>query len=386
MIIASVFQNYIGKPNARTQFKANIARYSAFNSLNMLNLNSKTHTVEIRLKHGSDDPKEIKEFIDLLTDLFIHGILLKNENRLINLTDVEIDTILALNDIINIDHDVTRTDHTKVMVLVDKLLQIVKTHIMNIDSIKIKIVEMLKLNNITNTALNTLIGSKSDTQSETANSADDMHAGAIDKIGTLEQGLYYGSGGPRKKWVFCYGSNGLAQLKRRVKHKGPWEFRPVVLPKHARIFSASSKGWNGAIASIWPDEKSKVYGMVVKMNAAEIALLDKYEGTHIENWYIQETVYPLDALTGDKYTAMAYINQDIEFIEPPSIEYLQAIEENLKLSGLTKKQVGDSLKINIIDNNTIKLKKIGKWTYGTNKIDFTSKKMAKMFNGGSSCI
>ena len=203
-----------------------------------------------------------------------------------------------------------------------------------------------------------------------------------ERFGTLEEGLYYGSGGPRKKWVFCYGSNGLKQLRRRVNHKGPWQFRPAVLPNHARIFSASSTGWKGAIASIWPDDKSKVYGMVVKLNAAEIALLDKYEGTHIENWYIQDTVYPLDALTDEKYTAMVYINQDIEFIEPPSIAYLQAIEENLKLAGLTKKQVGESIIINIIDNNTISMKKVGKWTYGSEKIDYTSKKFAKMFNGG----
>ena len=102
MIIASVFQNYIGKPNDRTQYKQNIARFSAFNSLNMLNTNTKTHTVEVRLKHGSDDPQETKEFIDLLTDLFIKGILLKNDNSFITLNSDEIDTIIQLNQIINL--------------------------------------------------------------------------------------------------------------------------------------------------------------------------------------------------------------------------------------------------------------------------------------------
>jgi hypothetical protein len=186
-------------------------------------------------------------------------------------------------------------------------------------------------------------------------------------------------GGARKKWVFCYGSNGLKQLRRRVKHKGPWESRPAMLPKYALIFSASTKGWNGAIASIWPDDKSKVYGVIVKMNAAEIALLDQYEGTHLEDWYIQDTVHPVDALTGEKYTAMAYVNQDIEFIEPPSIAYLKAIEENLKNAGLTLRQIGKSIPINIIDLNKVKLKKIGKWVYDTDKIEFTSKRMEALF-------
>ena len=120
--------------------------------------------------------------------------------------------------------------------------------------------------------------------------------------------------------------------------------------------------------------------MVVKMNAAEIELLDKYEGIHLDNWYVQETVYPFDALTGESYTAMAYVNQDIEFVEPPSVDYLQAIEENLKNAGLTNKQIGSSIKINIINNKTINMRTIGKWNFGTAKIDFTSKRMARLFD------
>ena len=39
MIIASAFQNYIGKAKSDGQYKQNIARYSGINSLNMLNVN-----------------------------------------------------------------------------------------------------------------------------------------------------------------------------------------------------------------------------------------------------------------------------------------------------------------------------------------------------------
>ena len=373
MIIASTFQNWIGKAHPVTQgYKQNIARYSAFNSLNMLNINSHSHTVEIRIKHGSDEPNEIKSFIDLITEFFIVGIDIKDRDEYISLTESEINSILELGGIINKDYDLSKSDMTVVSKLVNEVMDIISKYIFvnntqtQIDTKKYILEQIEKMKKLSRESIKKLRNSPTKME---MNGGSEM----------------YGAGGPRKKWVFCYGSNGLKQLRNRVKHKGPWVYRPAVLPKHARIFSASSNGWKGAIASIWPDEKSVVYGMVVKMNAAEIALLDKYEGVHIENWYIQETVHPLDALTGEKYTAMVYVNQDIEFIEPPSIKYLQAIEENLKLAGLTDKQIGKDIQINIIDNNTIAMKKVGKWTYGATKIDFKSKKMAKMFNGGCGC-
>ena len=352
MIIASVFQNYIGKPKARTQYKSNIARYSAFNALNTLNKNPDTHTVEIRIKHGSDDPDEINAFIHFLTEIFSVGIQLKDENRFINLTESQLGVILEVSHAI---YSKTRPNETHLK----ELINIMREKVIDNDTVTSYIIkQIMKMNNITKDSMASLNAS-------------------LPGPSAMEQG---GGGGPRKKWVFCYGSNGLKQLRRRVKHKGPWEYRPVVLPKYARIFSASSRSWGGAVASIWPDDKSKVYGMVVKMNAAEIALLDRYEGTHLDNWYVQEMVQPVDAETGESYTAMAYINQDIEFIEPPSVEYLQAIEENLKNTGLSKKQIGSTIKINIINNDTIRMRTIGKWKFDTEKIEFTSKRMARLFD------
>ena len=353
MLIASVFQNYIGKPNERTQYKHSRSRYSGLNTLNTLNASLKTHTIEVRVKHGSDDPEEIKDFINLLTELFIVAIEVKNDDKYIHLDDAEINTIVDLNEIILQDVDISKTSRAHVDTLVNRVLEIAKTHIMDMHCIKPTIDKMF---HITNASIQTL-----DTQLEST-------------------AIQTGAGGPRKKWVFCYGSNGLKQLRRRVNHKGPWESRPAILEKYALIFSATTKSWKGAIASIWPDDKSKVYGMVVKMNAAEIALLDQYEGTHLEDWYVQDTVHPINALTKERYTAMAYVNQDIEFIEPPSILYLKAIEENLKNAGLTPKQIGQAIPINIIDIDKVKLKKIGKWVYDTDKIDYTSKRMAKLFD------
>jgi hypothetical protein len=379
MVIASVFQNYIGNRDWRTQYKHSKSRYSSLNTLNTLNESLKTHTIEVRIKHGSDDPKEITAFIDLLTDLFIVAIELKNENKYIHLDTAEIDILLELGDIITNDPDLSKsgTDHyTHVTnILVPQVFEIVKRHVMDIDSSKYTLRSNIqKMSRITRASMRSLNALLETTQAQTIITPLSPTPPTPIEMET------HGGGGPRKKWVFCYGSNGLIQLRRRVKHKGPWEFRPAILPNYARIFSASTKGWDGGIASIWPDDKSKVYGMIVKMNAAEIALLDRYEGTHLEDWYVQDTVQVIDALTDEKYTAMAYVNQDIEFIEPPSIAYLKAIEENLKNAGLTPRQIGKSIPINIIDIEKVKMKKIGKWIFGTDKIEFTSKRMAALFN------
>jgi hypothetical protein len=372
MVIASVFQNYIGKRDWRTQYKHSKSRYSSLNTLNTLNESLKTHTIEVRIKHGSDDPKEITAFIDLLTDLFIVAIELKNKNKYIHLDTAEIDVLLELGEIITTDPDLS--NHANVFdSLVPQVFEMVKRHVMDVDSpkyaLRSNIQKMARITRASMRSLNALV--ESTTHNPTHNPTTTAAAAAPTE---MEAG-----GGARKKWVFCYGSNGLKQLRRRVEHKGPWESRPAVLPKYALIFSTSTKGWNGAVASIWPDDKSKVYGMVVKMNAKEIALLDKYEGVNQEDWYVQDTVHPIDAITKESYTAMAYVNQDIEFVEPPSIAYLKAIEENLKNAGLTAKQIGTGIKINMIDMDTVKVKKIGKWIYGTNHIEFTSKKMAKQF-------
>jgi len=380
MIIASVFQNYIGKRDWRTQYKHSSSRYSSLNTLNTLNESLKTHTIEVRIKHGADDPKEITAFIDLLTDLFIVAIELKNKNTYIHLNTAEIDILLELGDIITNDPDLSQpeSDHyTRVTsVLVPQVFEMVKRHVMDIDSSKYTLSNNIqKMSRITRASMRTL-----NTLLESNDTRPIISSPSLTSVEMETRG----GGGPRKKWVFCYGSNGLKQLRRRVKHKGPWEYRPAILPKYALIFSANTKSWNGAIASIWPDDKSKVYGMIVKMNASEIALLDRYEGIHLEDWYVQDTVYPEDALTGEKYTAMAYVNQDIEFEIPPSIEYLKAIEENLKNAGLTPRQIGKSIPINIIDLDKVKLKKIGKWIYDTDKIEFTSKRMVALFNKSQS--
>jgi hypothetical protein len=367
MVIASVFQNYIGKRDWRTQYKHSKSRYSSLNTLNTLNESLKTHTIEVRIKHGSDDPKEITAFIDLLTDLFIVGIELKNKNKYIHLDTAEIDVLLELGEIITTDPDLS--NHTNVFdSLVPQVFEMVKRHVMDVDlpkyALRSNIQKMARITRASMRSLDALVESTAAAPTTTPMEA--------------------GGGEARKKWVFCYGSNGLKQLRRRVEHKGSWESRPAILPKYALIFSATTKGWNGAIASIWPDDKSKVYGVVVKMNAAEIELLDKYEGVHLEDWYIQDTVHPIDAITKEPYRAMAYVNQDIEFVEPPSIAYLKAIEENLKNAGLTAKQIGTGIKINMVDLNTVKVKKIGQWKYDTNQIEFTSKKMAKQFEKAKS--
>jgi hypothetical protein len=133
--------------------------------------------------------------------------------------------------------------------------------------------------------------------------------------------------------------------------------------------------WDGAVASIVPNKKDRVYGMIVKLGVAELKRLDKYEGVGYKGWYYRAPVTVHNAHTGEAYESIAYIIEDTEMTYPPSVKYLSSIESNLKLSGLKKSQVGTGITVHgFLDGE---FKKIGKWMYGTNGIKYVSKKIEK---------
>ena len=337
MVFASIFQDYIGKKDAHGQFKANVARYAAFNCLNLLNANPDARTVEIRIKHGSDDPDEIKAYIDLFTELAI--VAINQGSKPFALSSQEIDSIMSASLLILVN--------PKLHIDPSSLFDIFDKHIFN------------NLRSNYQTASRRFI---------------------MQQISKMNEVSAIVGGAKREKtWVFCYGSNGMEQLRARVDHKGPWEYRPVVLKGYARIFSGYSGTWNGAVASIWPDPKRKVYGSIVKMTKTEIKKLDRYEGVGAAGWYYQDTFTVHDAHTGEAYTAMGYVKEDMEMTAVPSVKYLHSIELNLKAAGLKASQVGKALKIYGIPDTDLKVKEIGKWVYGSAAITFKSKRLQKAF-------
>lgn len=351
MIFASIFQAYIGKADSHGNFKANIARYSAFNCLNLLNTNRAARTVEVRIKHGSDDPIEIKGYVDLFTELAIVAIMKGTGS--FNLDLHEIQKILEVNKLILDNPDLSSLDDPTFDRHRTALLDIFKKHIFpsKNPSYKFMLTQISKMRDI-----------------RSSDATMTMTVGGGKKKQTKE-----------KTWVFCYGSNGMEQLRDRVDHKGPWEYRPVVLKGHARIFSGHSGTWDGAVASIWPDAKRSVYGSIVKMTKTEIKKLDRYEGVGVEGWYYQDTFTVHDVHTKEAYNVMAYVKEDMEMTDMPSVKYLKSIEMNLKAVGLKDRQVGKALKIYGIPDSNMKVREIGTWTYGAKAITFKSKRLEKRF-------
>ena len=363
LILSSIFQDYIGKPDKNGQYKNNIARYAAFNCLNMLNTNAAARTVEVRIKHGSDDPDEIQGYLNLFTELAIVAIMKGNSGY--HLSAEDLDIIISANQLIVEQSTLLQLDDDTFKKLQDKLLNIVDKHVFkgsDKDQTKARdfmLAQIRTMRDVSKTASTGVGGAKTKREktmpTRTTATTD-------------------------KTWVFCYGSNGMEQLRERVGHVGPWTYRPVVLKGYARIFSGYSGTWKGGVASIWPSPKHKVYGSIVQMTATEIKKLDKYEGVGTPGWYYQEDVVVHDAITGKEYKAMGYIKEDMEMTDVPSVKYLQSIELNLKAAGLKPRQVGTALKIyGIPDLMTMKLTEIGKWEYGAAAITFKTKRLAKQF-------
>jgi len=90
----------------------------------------------------------------------------------------------------------------------------------------------------------------------------------------------------RRTLVFGYGSNGIKQLRARVKNVDLTS-RGAILKGYARVFPIWSNGWKGGVASVLPSPSADTHvrGSVVELSIEELARLDSFEGG-----YHKETV------------------------------------------------------------------------------------------------
>ena len=96
--------------------------------------------------------------------------------------------------------------------------------------------------------------------------------------------------------VFCYGSNSARQIAQRIRRRGgSLRSSAAFLPGFRRVFVGEAASWNGsAVASIAPlpgigdlgkmatalspNPDTAVFGSIVHLTDAELAMLDGYEG------------------------------------------------------------------------------------------------------------
>ena len=154
--------------------------------------------------------------------------------------------------------------------------------------------------------------------------------------------------------LFCYGSNSIKQLQQRLHINEKISWKKAYINNYVRIFAGYSKRWNGGIASIFPCNGKKVYGILVKLKIEDLQLLNSYEcGYHLK-------ILDVYINSNNILQSFVYIKTNNIFKRLPSEAYMNAI--NSMLNDRSQKENNKSRKIFIrcILNNKIKLLEI--WT------------------------
>mmetsp|Transcript_5506 Transcript_5506/g.8530 ORF Transcript_5506/g.8530 Transcript_5506/m.8530 type:complete len:255 (-) Transcript_5506:7363-8127(-) len=133
-----------------------------------------------------------------------------------------------------------------------------------------------------------------------------------------------------KQWVFCYGSNSIAQLRGRVGNNDV-QGRPAHVVGWARIFCLESKMWGGSVASLAKvheqdqdgEDSIITFGSIVELNSDELKRLDKFEGGYSQAKMIVRVGHCTK--TFDQVEAIAYISNDPQWKGFPGQQYLTAI-------------------------------------------------------------
>ena len=158
-------------------------------------------------------------------------------------------------------------------------------------------------------------------------------------------------------YLFCYGSNSLSQLKKRLNKKD-LEVKKAYLPNYARIFSGHSNKWNGGTASIIkaPDH-FMVKGTLIYLFENDLKKLDKFEGAHknpnpfskIDNIYRREYITVRNS-DNQNIPCITYIKNNHNWMSYPSNEYLDAVKINM---GKYWEELDDSKQLYIYDKNLL---------------------------------
>ena len=151
------------------------------------------------------------------------------------------------------------------------------------------------------------------------------------------------SNSSKKIACFCYGSNSVTQLCERVGNSHLVAVK-ALLPNYTRIFGGYSNRWKGAVASILEKDGEECKGSICYLSEEEMTKLDRFEGIDEGNdpWSsdASKNVYCRKKIAVNIYDdksntwqtisdAIAYIKNDSQYTEAPSIQYLTACENNI---------------------------------------------------------
>lgn len=356
----------------------NISRYAA---LNLMNLLGRYGTIEVRIKHGSVDGKEIKQFVTLFHNFFDSAM--KMDLHKFNISEGNKE---FLEKMFYADYHANKTAF-------DEIKQNFKSFVGQDSATSQWIDAQIKKCNETYTYVNAHSSAytgifrdalmrdaqaQADAQAAQAEAAQEApapsNASAATAATSRDVPLPHGGAQSeasvtsvpkaRKYKVFMYGSNSSKQVCERCGIHDPIAPISAYIEDHARIFAGWSTRWKGSIASVFPKKGAKVFGSVFKLTMEQILQLDEYEGGYIRE---RKTVMVMDdGRTYKPIKCYIYIKTNFEYSGPPSHHYLNAIKEMLHETSDRKHTS------NIVVRGMVKNKK-NKWvmkTMGTyNSID-----------------
>lgn len=318
-------------------------RYAA---LNLMNLKPKgIGTIEVRIKHGSNDPDELINYAKLFMKFFKAIFENKKPASLYykdyKENDVRGHFYLAKGDDKKIDIELVWNlfEYLENLISDAELITYFKQRfcLFNTTGIAIRqqnpqIKAQMEVDFGTdtrpssNTTLDVELPSDDDNMVEPVHEDQDemlmMEGGAKNTLRLKEkkkaQAVKY-------HYIFSYGSNSKKQLLERlgadVKPKSAY------LENYVRIFAGESKRWNGGVASVHPKKGSKVYGAVSRLTEEQLSVLDTYEGGYTRRK--KQIKINNDPANPETVKAWVYIKNDPTHIKMPSLAYMRAIRRTL---------------------------------------------------------
>lgn len=157
---------------------------------------------------------------------------------------------------------------------------------------------------------------------------------------------------PREEmiWVFAFGSNNLAQMKRRtgLDYIEQWK---AVVDDYKICFRRMSRNWGGGVAYALPSAEGRLLGAAYRVPSDFLVGLDRSEGV-----FLASQPYKRQPITirvryddgwkdekGFMYNNLVIAKDEHQFVAPTK-EYLQAVITTLNEVGWKKRTASGSLR------------------------------------------
>lgn len=326
------------------------SRYAA---LNLMNLKPKgIGTIEVRIKHGSNDPEELINYVKLFMKFFKAVIEKKTPASLyynkdsIYKKDVRGEFYLAKGDEkIDIGLVWNLFEYLKDLIDDDPLIDYFKKKfclfntkgiVVESNSAQAQVRKQMEVDfgtdvqPSTNNTLDVELPADNDNMEEPDHEPQqppvqqrnrmEMEGGAKDKLKVKEKKK---AEAVKYHYIFSYGSNSKKQILERLN--ADVTPKSAFLENYVRIFAGESKRWNGGVASVHPKKGSRVYGAISRLTEEQLNILDTYEGGYTR----KKKSITLNNDKKEKVKAWVYIKNDPTFVKMPSLAYMKAIRRTL---------------------------------------------------------